>query len=286
MGNNKLGELVKMARGERSLREYSKDSGVDPAIISKIETGKYIPKKPKMLQDLTSEKAQPRGGVTFEQLLKEADYSKSYLAGMAAVSSMITAVGGVPVAALPFATLTAGAKGATVAKSGKKEENEDEDKLLKAINDIQRFAATSMGLVYSNMAAKGIVFRPMVKTEEEKKTIGLDTTVIIDGSEISEYVFSYIYLDEIDRKADVLVESSARKTVEKFVFMKSNSKRKVSLIVNCKELYDYLTKYKCELSYRGNLSVILVNIENVILEKEEYLAFYDEEQTEELLCVV
>ena len=108
MGGTSLGALVKEAKGDdRSLREYAKDPGVDAAIISKIINGTYAPKKPDIYLKLTSPQAAPRGDVTYEQLMDVAsktNISRTYQAGMAAgmatTASLLTVVGGVPVAAL------------------------------------------------------------------------------------------------------------------------------------------------------------------------------------------
>ena len=119
MANKELGELVRRAKGEdRSLREYAKDSGVDVAVISKIINGSYTPKKPDVFIKLTSPSAAPRGDVTYEQLVKAADSSKSFqagiAAGLAATTTALAALGG-----LPVATLAKGLTNIAVAKTAK-----------------------------------------------------------------------------------------------------------------------------------------------------------------------
>lgn len=52
MLENQIGELVFKAKGERTYREYHKDSGVDAAVISKIVKGKYIQKILKYIENL------------------------------------------------------------------------------------------------------------------------------------------------------------------------------------------------------------------------------------------
>ena len=89
MSKTSVGELVKLAKGEdRSLREYSRDSGVDAAILSRIINGTYIPKKPGIYEALTSPQASPRGGVTCEQMVSAAGASEEYQRGMAAGMSV------------------------------------------------------------------------------------------------------------------------------------------------------------------------------------------------------
>jgi hypothetical protein len=61
---NKLGRLVLLAKGDRTMRAYAKESGCDVAIISKIVSGKYVPKSFRVLEKLTSDSAKPRNGIT------------------------------------------------------------------------------------------------------------------------------------------------------------------------------------------------------------------------------
>jgi len=77
MEKQNLQELVKKARGDRTKRKYAEDSGVNVAIISRIESGDYRPGR-KVLEKLTSVQANPQGGVTFNDLLEAASDNKQY----------------------------------------------------------------------------------------------------------------------------------------------------------------------------------------------------------------
>lgn len=273
---NELGELVKAAKGDdRTIREYAKDSGVDHAVISKIITGKYIPKKPKVLMALTSVQAAPRNGVTYEKLAKVAQYDAFYqaglVAGMAASNVALSAIGG-----LPLAALTAGVSGVALAK--KKRENEQEILIDKAVNNIQRFSATAIGLIYGILAQNGILFKLEVDKSKRQLENEFDTYLSIEGPEIEEYIIGYVYLDEEERRSDIVVSNMSRRAVERFLFLKPNEKRKLSIVVNCQEVYDYLLKYKGQISYRGYLSIILLDVTNVTVVKEESLAWYYEDK--------
>lgn len=77
-----LSELVTIAKGDdRSIREYGRQSGVDPTVISKIISGKYIPKRPVLYKKLVSKDAMPRGDVTYEQLVCAANMSSDFNKG-------------------------------------------------------------------------------------------------------------------------------------------------------------------------------------------------------------
>ena len=284
MPDNSLGELVKRAKGNRTLEEYSKDSGIDATTISKMIRGKYVPRKTKVYEDLTSLKAAPQGGVTCEQLLKAAGYSSSYVAGVMAVQSTLAAIGTLPVTALPIVgTVVAGT---TIAAEHKKKVKEEREKLNKALGDAQRFAATAIGIIYGNMVGKGIQFRPASKAKNELSEYKLDTYVQIEGEPIDEYIFVYLYLSKTDRGSEIIVENTVKRNVERLVFLKASASRKVSIVINCKEAYDYFLKFKGELSYKGNLSGILVDVDSVCVEREDYISFYAESESDELLRII
>ena len=90
MKKETLSEQVRAARGNRSVREYARESGVDASIISRIENGSYTPGV-KIIKRLTSPEAKPQGKITYEGLIEAADgdakYKKGVKSGLAAAVS-------------------------------------------------------------------------------------------------------------------------------------------------------------------------------------------------------
>ena len=293
MGKKRLGELVKIAKGEdRTVKEYEQASGVDAAVISKIISGKYVPQKSKVYEALTSAKAAPRGGVTYERLLEAAEYSESYKegirAGLAASEAAAVAMSGLSKLMFPMAPI--GALGAALASAKwsleQKEDGEKEREACKAINDIQRFVATSMGVIYGCMAQKGICFKPDAKREIGFLEAGFETYVSIDDEKISEYVFCHLYLNEEERKVQSLIEAVSKRMIERLIFLNESERRKVSIVTNSEESYNYLLGFKGALSYKGNLSIVLLDVDNVRIGREDYLTFYPSYETEEVLRIM
>lgn len=284
MEGSKLSELVRLAKGDdRTLREYARDSGVDAAVISKIISGKYVPQKFKIYEDLTSMKAAPRGGVTCEQLLAACSTSYKVLAGQIASEAAITMLGG-----LPAAVLHGGAMGIVTASNAAKKKKKivvSSTVTENLISDTQRFSATAMGIIYGSMAQKGIVFRPERRKESDLLDDYCDTYVHVENQYVKDYIFKYIYLNEEDRKSDNLIENISKKVIEQLIFLKPDSNRKISIVINCSEVYDYFYKFKGEISYRGNLSIILIDVRKVCVEKEDYLSFYYLDKQETLFIV-
>lgn len=277
MDENRVGKLVKKAKGDdRSLREYARDSGVDAAIISKIINGTYVPKKTRVYRSLTSQEASPRGGVTYQQLIEAVDSSKQYQAGimagmgMVATEAALVAIGGLPIAALGMGSAGATALMASLASVKKKG---DPDKADDTINEIQRFVATSNGIIFNDLGIKGISFQIEKKRYNELEN-RFDTYLKIDNQEVTEYIFRYAYLSKEHQKIKYLVENIPRKIIEELTFIEPSKKRKVSIVTNYEESYEYIFSHKGKLSYNGELSIILVDIKNVELLKEDYIAHY------------
>ena len=65
----------------------------------------------------------------------------------------------------------------------------------------------------------------------------------------------------------------------------ADPERKVSLAVDDAALYDELAKYKDHNSYRGEMSIILVDQSSFEVIREEYVAHYDADTTRELHVV-
>lgn len=276
MAENNIGKLVKKAKGnDRSLREYARDSGVDAAIISKIINGTYIPKKTDVYKSLTSQEASPRGGVTYKQLVEAADSSKSYQAGivagmgMVATEAALMAIGGLPIATIGLETGVAAI--ASSLSSAKRKGGTD--KVDEVINEIQQFVAISNGLIFSALGAKGISFQIKKDRNDELKN-QFDTYLKIDGQEVKEYIFRYAYLSKEQQKIQYIVENTTRRMIEELIFLKPSKERKVTIVTNYPAAFGYMLSYKNNISYNGDLSIMLVDIKRAELHREEYILHF------------
>lgn len=291
---NNLISLIKKARGNRTLREYAKDSDVNVSIISRIENGEYKPGR-KVLQKLTSFEAKPQGGVTYQELLEVANndeqYKKGLTAGMSVVGITPMALAGIPGITAALAAL---AGGFTMTKA---QELLQEKEIKKSISDndevarysqlnqeIHRFAATAIGIMYGKMAEQGIKFRPIAKDEADLLLYDTDVLLSIEENEISSWLVKFATFSREDRELDRLVMQSVTNMFEKLLFEKPDLSRKVSIVVGNDVLFEYLTQYKERNSYRGNLSVIQVDVDLVEIVREEYISYFElEEQEDKLL---
>ena len=280
MSRTSVGELVKQAKGEdRSLREYARDSGVDAAIISKMINGTYVPKKSGIYEALTSPKASPRGGVTCEQLIAAAGASEEFQRGMSAGMSvgMLTALADIPSSAMirvlqGRGIAVSGRGGAEMTSSAMKPE--EIRRIQRIQSDIQRFAATANGIILGSLGKKGLAFQIVQTGDAEVDMVHFDTCVKLMNHEASEYLIRYAFLSGEEAVSPTLALNTMRKMVEELVFLKPLRTRIVSVVTNHPGAYEDLCACKDQLSYNGELSVILFDLERAVLLREEYLSHY------------
>lgn len=283
MLKNKVGELVFKAKGSRSYREYQKDSGVDAAIISKIVKGTYIPKSPDIYRKLTN---CAENGVTFEDLINAAGYSAEYkdgmLAGAATSQAAITALGEASLAMLPGVSVVlaglAGATsalGATIAKSNANK-TRGVDQVEEYLNEVQRFSAISNGILFSLLAQKGILFQQKTKIKERIIDNQIDVYLKISNQVYSEYIIRYFYVASEINENQTILESGAKRMIEELMFTHPLKERKISLVTDSRQAFEYLQSKINEIAYKGNLSVILLDTQKVEFIDEIVLTTFDE----------
>ena len=280
MNGISVGELVKRAKGEdRSLREYARDSGVDAAILSKIINGRYIPKKPGIYEALTSRKASPRGGVTYQLLMEAAGTSEEYQSGLAAGMSMglQTALNDIPSSDLIRVLQARGIasddfrKQVATASAMKPEEIR---KLQRINSETLRFAATANGILLGYLGKRGLTFQIVHTEGTEVDGIHFDTYIRLMNHEVSEFLIRYAFFPEEEASSLPLAKNTLRKMVEELVFLRPSRERIISVVTNHTEAYHDLCGCKDQLSFNGELTVILFDHESATLLKEAYISHY------------
>ena len=74
--------------------------------------------------------------------------------------------------------------------------------------------------------------------------------------------------------------------IEELVFLKPVRNRKISIVINHPEAYEELCSLRDRISYNGELSVILFDIERAAILRENYLShFISEDPVGELLLI-
>ena len=280
MNRISVGELVKRAKGEdRSLREYARDCGVDAAILSKMINGTYIPKKTGIYEALTNPQASPRGGVTFAQMIAAANASEDFRNGMSAGMSagMLTALQDIPsssmIKVLQARGIAAGGCGGSEPLSSVVKPEEIR-RIQRIRSEAQRFTAIANGIILGSLGKKGLTFQLVHADGEEIDGIRFDTCVKLMNHEISEYLIRYAFISDEEDASPMLAISTMRRMVEELVFLKPQRARITAVVTNHPGAYENLCACKDQLSYNGELSVLLFDLERAMLLKEEYISHY------------
>lgn len=282
----KLSELIKKARGDRSIRQYAIDAGVNPTTVSRMEAMEYKPGL-NVLRKLTSEDARPQNGVTFQQLMDAIGYSDGYMNEFKKGASFI-GTSAVLAAMLPGLGKALAFGGVAYSlhsrkKSGSQDANAGEsfttgysiDTVQELEKNHSKLQALSKGLIYDALSEKGIEYRQERNAAPLERMVP-DCKIYIDNSEITEWWFQFIEKTPRGIKEDnpTTDEYRAKEYISLFFFLKASSQRMVTIVTDDLEIYREMEKFKDNLALRGNLSILLIDSENIRIEEEVLLSLY------------
>lgn len=161
------------------------------------------------------------------------------------------------------------------------------DMLLQYEKKQKRFKAIASGIICKAIMSKGYSF-----VLGELKDLDLvggrpDEYLVFSEEFISSWWFIYWAKD---KKLDdsVIISATDRASVlfSRMVTVAADKKRKVSIVVDDKELYDAVLKLANHNSYRGYATVILIDTEGIELKKEDIVATYEENEKIDLLSLM
>lgn len=301
MQYQELSDLIKKAQGKRSAKKYAEEAGVDSSTLYRTLKGIHRPGID-VLQKLANH-ADPESGVTIEMLIAARGKNGSAAgkaAAMTAMTMLTTIATGFPGLLIPGTIKVLNILEGENENSKNRQlgEGQQEKREHEVSNSIsmerfknyqkrqQQFSAIATGIVYSQLAQKGIRFRPGNKESLDYRLNEEDSVIFVEEEGIEEWVFSIVCMSDEDKELNGFIKKTAPNTFMRFFFLPENKKRKISIVVNDEELYKVFAGFKGSNCYRGNVSVILVDEKQVRVVKEEYIAYYDTENLESNLTVV
>jgi len=282
----KVAVLVKELIGDRSLRKTSADSGVAASYLTGILKERYLPSA-EILRRLASPEANPQNGITVEDLMISAGYQNRYQDPYDVQLSIFDVFG---------------SEEDTDNKSEEKQEDAKDDKGLiqkeEKDSDIsgklnlkelelerERFKSCATGIIYKSLVEKRI---NLSITDDSMAIRGFspDISVKVTGIPIKEWWFSFkIFCSSMKLRNDenrykIIRAAWARNILGRLIFVEPKIGRKLSVVVRAYDEFEELVKFKDKLAFKGDLSVILVDSDNYCVMKEEYLAYYNNENSE------
>lgn len=276
-------ELLNMAKGERSFREYALDAGVSAANLYRIKKNDYKP-SPQMLKTLTSDKAAPRGNVTFEDLMIAAGYQEKNSIELAREDM---AIGEDNSEELPL-------------RSRDRATLEERRKLREEMRARRKtFEMAATGLIYKGMTDANIEFSHL-KTEDMNNELVLDINpdilVGVNHNGIKKWWIEFFYIDDHEpsresarpvrpRRGRLFFRRYSEMLFGRLMLLPPKADRKITVVLNNSDFYEYMAKFKDLISYRGDLSIVLVDIDSLSILEETYLSHYVENETDTEFCL-
>ena len=271
----KVAVLVKELIGNRSIRKTGEESGVAASYITGILKEKYLPSA-EILRKLTLQSANPQNGITLEDLMVAAGYQQDY-ADEAIKDELYYVVSdrnSVDEKATTqdelFDRLKAYSNLTTKQKS-------DRISIRKEISlEISRLESLATAIIYKALSESGIHF------SKADNVVGIrgfrpDFSVYVPKQPILEWWFDLKYLDSGRIVERGMLQIMLRRSIGQIMFIEPKLERKISLVVANKDIYYILLGFKDKLSYRGDLSVILIDKDDFSVVSEVYLAHYKEQ---------
>lgn len=252
--NNKteIGNIIRLARGNRTYREYAKDADVNYSTINLIENGSYTPSI-KMILKLTSQKAKPQNGISYEDAMDAAGYKiqdniKERKSRFESLSIKID-------------------KSTSIAA-------ERQAKWLgKYVNVFERREAINglaVGLIYYVIDKIGMSFTKVTTDDENENESGEKSVLLsIDKGRIQRWLFLFACNPE-----DVALELKVKDMLSKSLMQIDTIDMKISIVTNNPTEFARYEVLEHRSPFRGDLSILLVNIEENKIVKEVYLSNY------------
>lgn len=255
------------------------------------------------------ENTRPRKQETYDKLANVFGCDVNYLriedsisgtAGMVAAVSTLGAVLGTVGAITPVgmtAMMTAlmginkgikkANKSTTVKTESQEELTNDTNHLFMQYEKVQKqFAAITRGILHNAAAEKGFICQQGSLKDISDSRSCPDDCILVFNHKIKNWwlVFSAKY-SKLNEHIIMFPEDRASVLISRFVTADSDPERMASIVVDDLELYKVICGYKNRNSYRGNLSVILVDTDTVSIIKEEVIATYYEDDIQQDNCI-
>ncbi len=242
-----IATLLIEAKGDgRSFAAYAKAAGISPAAMTKMKKGEYIP-SPGAMKKLTSQEANPQGGVTYEDMMRAAGYESEEASDLRRLTVNV--------------------------ELDDKDDKDTLDNVRKGytLYDMcQRFEKNAKSHIYTSLAEKGIAFRKSDYELEYRPGSGVDLVIDVMDQGISRWAFDFKLL----RESRFVNTMALFATIGNALKLNIDKQTKLSFVFNDRRAVQVLRKYEHAMSFRGEVSVILYNMSEGELVEEFYLSNY------------
>jgi len=277
---HKVAVLVKELIGDRSIRRTAQDAGVAASYITGILQEKYLPSAD-ILRKFANQDARPQNAVTLEDLMVAAGYQNDYREEAIKEAFFVEIQQEKDGKTNNFQQRMEILMQAVESVAKPRDLNEYNERHRLQMQEISRYESLATGVVYKALAENGIHF------SNNNDIVGVrgfrpDMSIEVSMKSILEWWFEFKCIGTGKNRGYV----NLKHILGQFMFVEPKKERKISLVINSKEDFDTICGYKDKLAYRGELSVILIDEENLTVVKEVYLAHYDENEKDAEFYIV
>lgn len=236
-------EMLDIAKGERSLRQYALDAGVSPTHLYRLRKEEYLPSA-KMINALTSEDAAPRGNITTADLMIAIGYQDEDIKIIPSYAINI-------------------------------ENDKDREKRREFEKRVLEYSTAVEGIILKELLAKDIDISSMNledKIGDNRFLLRPDIALSIKNQGIKEWFFEIKYFKRNDVKN---VDQIAKLIMGELTFIEPQKDRKITIVLNDEDLYNFFVDLKNAISYQGELSAILIDENSLSIVEETYLSHFN-----------
>jgi len=195
----------------------------------------------------------------------------------AATAARVAGVAGVAGASIAAASTARAVKGNKPSKEEALPTNNvleyNNDMLLQYTNRQKKFQATAQGILYPDLSQKRIEFLQGNLRDLEDHGGKPDAYITVLNNSIHSWWFSFWAKDpELDKHVIISPEERAGVMISRYTTAAFDPHRKISIVVDDDELFENLIAYRNHNCFHGNMTAILVDVENVMIVKEEAIA--------------
>ena len=163
-------------------------------------------------------------------------------------------------------------------KSESKQSDLELEKLQKTIENSKKQIS---GTIVTSFINKGYSFKI---DNNEITEDSPDLCLYFDNENIKSWWFVF-WDNEFNKILNISKNDLSKYLVSKFMLTEPDRAKKSSLVVKDKELFDLISELKGKISYKGNLSVLLIDTDSMSIVNERNISYYDDDEIIELSIV-
>ena len=160
-------------------------------------------------------------------------------------------------------------------KSESKQADLELEKLQKTIENSKKQIS---GTIVTSFINKGYSFKI---DNNEITEDSPDLCLYFDNENIKSGWFVF-WDNEFNKIINISKNDLSKYLVSKFMLTEPDRAKKSSLVVKDKELFDLISELKGKISYKGNLSVLLIDTDSMSIVNERNISYYDDDEIIEL----